>query len=97
MRARLREPCGFEIGDRAAGEEAAEGGEAEARLAAGEGAEGDEQALPAVVVVVPGGAADGAAAELGEGVAVGVESAAAGASGAWRRSRSSATMRKIRR
>ena len=74
----VAEAGGFERGHLAGGEEAAEGGQAEAGLAAGERAEGDAQALPAVVVVVPGGAADGAAAEVGEGVAVGVEAAGVG-------------------
>ena len=54
-------------------EESAESGQAEARLAVGQGAEDDEQALPAVVELVPAAAADGAIAEGAEGVAFGVE------------------------
>ena len=68
----IRKARAFEIGNDVV-EQAAERGKRELRLALGEAGEGDEQPFPAVVVLVPSGAANGAFAERAERVAFGVE------------------------
>ena len=64
------EPGGSRSGDRLRREQAAERRQAEARLAAREGCERDQQPFPAVVMPVPGGAADGAVAQQADRIAL---------------------------
>jgi len=64
---------GVEVGALRGGEETTEGGQGEAWFAGGKAAENDLDALPEVVVVVAGAAAEGAVAQAAHGVAGGIE------------------------